>query len=616
LKFTEFAPEESRYDDNIAVFGKSLQSKVSNLNYFLVGAGAIGCEMLKNWAMIGLGAGKGSIMVTDMDSIETSNLSRQFLFREKDVHSKKSETAAKAVTEMNPEINISHQCTRVGPDTENVFNASFWSALDGVCTALDNVQARLYCDAKCVEFKKPMLESGTLGTKGNTQVVVPNLTESYSSSNDPPERSIPICTIKHYPNRIEHTIQWARDDFEGVFKQTPEHIAQFLEASDLDEFFKKLSETYTNGTGILQKIERELVQYAPRSFMDCVAAARLKFEHDFNHTIKQLITNFPLDCVTKEGALFWSGPKRAPSPIDFDVKNPLHLSYVTALANLRAEVFGIPRGKMKDVNEMISKVVVPPFKPREVYIPKNDEEAKELETRYDDEDLETQLQSSLRKVDRKSFGKVTPLEFEKDMERAFPDHMDFISLSSNLRATNYRIELVDKHEAKRIAGKIIPAIATTTALVTGLICLELYKLIQNRPIEDFHCGFVNLALPLFTVSEPIAAATNKAVKNGVEWLWTLWDTIVVDQGDMTLKEFINYFESTYGLEVEIISCGSAIIFASFSVKKSRYKIPMSKLVTQIAGISLEDRSYIELELSLVDEEDEEVEYPTIKFVYK
>jgi ubiquitin-activating enzyme E1 len=202
------------------------------------------------------------------------------------------------------------------------------------------------------------------------------------------------------------------------------------------------------------------------------------------------------------------------------------------------------------------------------------------------------------------------------MERAFPDHMDFISLSSNLRATNYRIELVDKHEAKRIAGKIIPAIATTTALVTGLICLELYKLIQNRPIEDFHCGFVNLALPLFTVSEPIAAATNKAVKNGEEWLWTLWDTIVVDQGDMTLKEFIDYFKSTYGLNVDIISCGSAMIFASFTAKKSRYKIPMSKLVTQIAKISLEDRSYIELELSLVDEEDEEVEYPTIRFVYK
>jgi hypothetical protein len=55
--------------------------------------------------------------------------------------------------------------------------------------------------------------------QGNVQVVVPNLTESYGSSRDPPEKSIPICTLKNFPNAIEHTIQWARDEFEGLFKQ-------------------------------------------------------------------------------------------------------------------------------------------------------------------------------------------------------------------------------------------------------------------------------------------------------------------------------------------------------------------------------------------------------------
>jgi len=60
----------------------SSSSQVENLKYFLVGAGAIGCEMLKNWALMGLGAGdSGSVVVTDMDTIEKSNLSRQFLFR-------------------------------------------------------------------------------------------------------------------------------------------------------------------------------------------------------------------------------------------------------------------------------------------------------------------------------------------------------------------------------------------------------------------------------------------------------------------------------------------------------------------------------------------------------
>jgi len=65
----------------------------------------------------------------------------------------------------------------------------------------------LYMDQRCVFFKKPLLESGTLGTKGNTQVVIPHLTESYASSQDPPEKETPSCTVKNFPNAIQHCIE-------------------------------------------------------------------------------------------------------------------------------------------------------------------------------------------------------------------------------------------------------------------------------------------------------------------------------------------------------------------------------------------------------------------------
>ena len=139
----ETAARGTRYDAQACVLGWSKQAQLGSLRYLLVGAGAIGCEMLKNWAMMGLGtSADGSIMVTDPDTIEKSNLNRQFLFRPWDVTKAKSETAAKAVKTMNPSVQVQARLDRLGADTEHVFDDDFWESLSGVCNALDNVQAR------------------------------------------------------------------------------------------------------------------------------------------------------------------------------------------------------------------------------------------------------------------------------------------------------------------------------------------------------------------------------------------------------------------------------------------------------------------------------------------
>jgi ubiquitin-activating enzyme E1 len=209
-----------RYASQVAVYGYDVQLKINDLQYFLVGAGAIGCEMLKNWALMGVGCSKaGHVYVTDMDRIEKSNLSRQFLFRNTDINEFKSTTAANAVRVMNPDMNITAYQEKVASDTEHIFGDNFYDQLSGVCTALDNVEARLYVDQRCLFYRLPMFESGTLGTKGNTQIVVPHITENYGATRDPPEKSIPVCTLKNFPNQIQHTLQWARDWFEGECKQ-------------------------------------------------------------------------------------------------------------------------------------------------------------------------------------------------------------------------------------------------------------------------------------------------------------------------------------------------------------------------------------------------------------
>ena len=131
----------------------------------------------------------GCLHVTDMDRIERSNLSRQFLFRNSDIGQSKSATAVKAIKVMNPAVNCKQYEVKVGPDTENIFTDEFMENLTVVCNALDNMEARRYMDERCVKYGKPLLESGTLGTRGNTQIVVPFLTENYGSQNDPQGRN-------------------------------------------------------------------------------------------------------------------------------------------------------------------------------------------------------------------------------------------------------------------------------------------------------------------------------------------------------------------------------------------------------------------------------------------
>lgn len=601
-------PIGNRYDGQVAIYGQKFQTILGNLKYFVVGAGAIGCELLKNFAIMGVGCGNGKIYVTDMDLIEKSNLNRQFLFRAHDVQASKSETAAKAIKRMNPNVNVEPQTNRVCPETEQVYNDEFFENLDGVANALDNVDARVYMDRRCVFYKKPLLESGTLGTKGNTQVVIPNLTESYSTSQDPPEKSIPICTLKNFPNAIEHTLQWARDLFEGIFKQTPENVKAFLEDPTFLERTNRLPGLQPGE--ILDNVKISVLK-RPKNFDDCIEWARLHFEDQFTNQIKQLLFNFPPNQTTSSGQPFWSGPKRCPKPIVFDVNNSLHLDYIFAAANLRAEIYNT--NQIRDrvyIANVVSSVKVPEFIPKSgVRIAENDSQITNGSSNND-------FISKLNKVDLPSVDtlkglKVVPLEFEKDDDNNL--HIDFIVAASNLRATNYDIQPADRHRSKLIAGKIIPAIATTTSVVAGLVCQEFIKLASaTKELDKYKNGFVNLALPFFGFSEPLLAPTAKYYENE----WTLWDRFEVE-GELTLNEFLNYFKEKHALEITMLSQGVCMLYSFFmpkSKREERINTKMSDIVRNVSKKKIEPHvKSLVFEICCNDEIGDDVEVPYVKY---
>lgn len=624
-------PTGSRYDSQIVVFGKDMQEKLFDLQYFIVGAGAIGCEMLKNWALMGVGCGpNGKVHVTDMDRIEKSNLSRQFLFRNTDINQFKSTTAANACKVMNPDFKVISYQEKVAPETENLFGDDFYDKLGGVCTALDNVEARLYVDQRCLFYRLPMLESGTLGTKGNTQIVVPHVTENYGATRDPPEKSIPVCTLKNFPNQIQHTLQWARDWFEGAFKQSAEEVNAYLSTNGT-QYLEGLQQNSKVET--LKLIRLTLVDDRPVSFEDCVVWARLQFETLFNNQIRQLLHNFPEEQVTSSGTLFWSGSKRCPKALTFDVdelcedagmKN--HLDFVISAANLRASMYGIKGRTDEDYFlKAMKDVIVPDFAPEEgVKIAANEAEAKEndAEVAMDSEEDEADaIWKSLPGQSDLAGFRLHPAEFEKDDD----SHMLFVTACSNLRALNYSIPTEDTHRSRAIAGRIIPAIATTTALVTGLVCFELYKLVgtprKELKIDAYKSAFVNLAIPFMTLSEPSAPSATKAMLRGKEWNWTPWDSLDMNKGNMTLGEFMTYFEQEFNLEISMLSYGVSILYSFFANKKKveqRKAMKMTEVITSITGKEFPDNQlFIILEVIANElETDEEVELPYIKFRFR
>ncbi|KAM3836192.1 ubiquitin-like modifier-activating enzyme 1 [Diretmus argenteus] len=618
-----YSPKGSRYDGQVAVFGSAFQEKLGEQTYFLVGAGAIGCELLKNFALIGLGAGEGGhVTVTDMDSIERSNLNRQFLFRSQDIGRPKAEVAAKAVRVMNPRMHITAHQNRLDPDSEHVYDCHFFTGLSGVAAALDNVEARVYLDERCVQHQRPLLEGGTRGSQGSTLVVVPHLTQSYGKATSHSDDAFPLCTLKSFPYRIEHTLQWAREHFEGLFKQTPENVNSYISDGGFVE--RTLGHGEAEALEVLEGVWSSLGDVGaggrrPSRWEDCVEWARCEWETLYNNDIQQLLHCFPPEQVTSSGLRFWCGVKRCPHPLTFDPCNMTHMDYVVAAANLYGQVYRIPGTRDRPaIKEVLEKIHVPPFTPQssvKIYV--TDKEMEDEKERESHDVGTARLEELKVKLASLSLGRsamqMHPVDFEKDDDSNF--HMDYIVAASNLRAENYDIPAADRHQSKRIAGRIIPAIATTTAAVAGLMCLELYKLVHgHRKMSSYRTAFINLAIQHVVLSQP--CRSQRFTVAGKEY--TQWDDFLVEgrregQQEMTLADLRQYIKEKYNLEVTELYYGAVRLYSVNCDHEERLKKSVSEVVRSVTRAEIPDhKQMLELVPSFAEDEDCE-RVPSIRY---
>jgi ubiquitin-activating enzyme E1 len=584
---------DPRYGQLINVFGKEFVQKLHNINLFMVGCGAIGCELLKNFAMMGICCGNGSLTVTDPDTIENSNLNRQFLFKKRHIGEFKSEAAVEAVKRMNPNMNIIPQQNKIGPDTEEFYDHKFYSKLFMVVNALDNINARRYVDNKCVENNLPLIDSGTLGVKGNVQVVVPHKSESYCSSNDPPETDIPVCTLKNFPHQIAHTAQYALSVFKGIFEDTANNINRYLENP---RFVLELEPDEVEN--VYTSIMRYAVEDVPKTTYDSIIVAIKHFNYYFHDVIQELLKQFPSDSTTSDGLPFWSGTKRCPVPVEFDVTDQLHMLFVTNFTFLYNNMYNL-----SDTTEVTSELVAnilssvspfPSYTVKEKFAANDEEEKKNKEAKKGANETSDMVRALNPDILKLNVTHMFADKFEKDNDSNH--HVDFITATTNLRATNYHIPLGDRHKIKGIVGRIIPAIATTTSLVSGLVTLELCKYVMGEvDIARFRNAFINLGISLFAFSEP---APVKVQKLG-DKEFTMWNQLDI-RGDMTMGQFRKQISDFYGTEVDSVMCGRKSLFSSFSASYSpeeRDNMMMSELFKSME-ISTQNGNYVSISIML------------------
>jgi ubiquitin-like 1-activating enzyme E1 B len=378
----------------------------------VVGAGGIGCELLKNLVLSRF----TNIEVVDLDVIELSNLNRQFLFRREHIGQPKAKVAVEAVKRLAPNLNITAHFANI-KDT-GLFPLRFFRNFDLILNALDNLDARRYVNEMCLTAGVSLVESGTAGYLGQTSVILQGKSECFDCTPKESPKTFAVCTIRTTPSAPIHCIVWAKELLLANLFGMPTEEGNLPDDVDgaIVESLKRESDAFIM-----------LREMAVRGDVEYVQAV---FNKVFNDDIKNLLALEEL----------WES-RNPPTPLTMD------------LSQLSDKDFH-------------------PISQHEIW------------------DLQTWIalfKMCTERLRRRAFDDHPFCEifFDKDDE----DVMNLVSAAANIRAFIFGIPMINHFAVKSMAGNIIPAIATTNAIVAGMIVMQALNILASR-VDDCCTAFI------------------------------------------------------------------------------------------------------------------------------
>ena len=408
---------------------------ITSSKILLVGSGGIGCELLKNLALCGF----QHVEVIDLDTIDVSNLNRQFLFRSEHVGQSKCSVATKAALAMSPlnfgddagsKLNYKYYHGNVKSEQ---FDVKFVQQFQVVLNALDNVDARRHVNRLCLAADVPLVEAGTTGYLGQTTVICKQVTECYECQPKPTQKVYPICTIRSTPSQPVHCIVWAKELFALMF-----YHGEPKDKSMLYEDVQTVGESTYMDVVVTNRPSTDSAEISSKN-------THLVLQDYVKNCIVAL---FATEIQKQIDMKKYKTAKHAPKPLENDV-----IENACINANTIAPSLVLPKSSYLTapwtVEQCIAQIVVC------------------IQNMYGTEQGCEMLRTGT-------------VEFDKDDVIS----MQFVTAASNLRAHVFGIDLCSLHDAKGIAGNIIPAIATTNAIVAGLQILEVFKILQHQKSEN------------------------------------------------------------------------------------------------------------------------------------
>ncbi|CAD7004598.1 unnamed protein product [Ceratitis capitata] len=413
------------------VFPSTLQESVQNSKILVVGAGGIGCEILKNLVLSGF----PDIEIIDLDTIDLSNLNRQFLFHREHVGKSKAQVARESALQFNPDVRIQAYHDSI---MATEYGVNFFKKFDIVLNALDNRAARNHVNRMCLHAEVPLIESGTAGYNGQVELIKKGLTQCYECTPKAKQKTFPGCTIRNTPSEPIHCIVWAKHLFNQLFGESveDEDISPDMadpEANETGEGEEKANDKKGQPKSIPETETGNVVRVNTRQWAkDSNYDAATLFNKFFYDDIKYLLS---MSNLWKE--------RKAPTPLKWD----------NVLVNQDNGEKEVTADASKEPTRQYHKVW----------------SLAECANVF--ADCVKKLSTGFLKL-----GEGETLVWDKDDQPA----MDFVAACANIRAYIFEIGRKSRFEVKSMAGNIIPAIATTNAITAGVVVLQTFKALQGE----------------------------------------------------------------------------------------------------------------------------------------